>query len=422
MRLPLAVLVTSAALVTAPLGVVQPATAAAPDHARKAAGRTIAYTAWDGASALGKGKLKGLSPKGDALVLSGATGRRSYGGTAYDAGSWTSPWTTPKAGFTELIASWSAKTPGNSWIEVRVRGKAADGARSSWDVLGRWASGDKYVQRTSVPNQDDDLARVNVDTWASASGAGLASYQLQVGVFRKSGAKSKAPRLSTVGAVATKLPGTPVATSTPTGLASGVVLDVPGYSQMIHEGHSPQWGGGGEAWCSPTSTSMVLGYYGALPKPKAYSWVPQRHVDPYVDHAARSTYDHDYDGTGNWPFNTAYAAPLAGHAFVTRMASLREAEKLVAAGIPVVASISFARGTLDGAPISSSNGHLLVIVGFTPSGDVVVNDPAAATNATVRQTYSRAQFENAWLPTSGGLAYVVRDDAHPLPKGGQGSW
>src|SRR3712207_8816990 len=35
--------------------------------------------------------------------------------------------------------------------------------------------------------------------------------------------------------------------------------------------------------------------------------------------------------------------------------------------------------------IPASNGHLLVIVGFEADGDVVVNDPAAATNAEVRR-------------------------------------
>ena len=62
---------------------------------------------------------------------------------------------------------------------------------------------------------------------------------------------------------------------------------------------------------------------------------------------------------------------------MTRLRSLRQAERFIVAGIPLVASISFGPGELDGAPISSTNGHLLVIVGFRRNGDVVVNDPAA---------------------------------------------
>ncbi len=201
-----------------------------------------------------------------------------------------------------------------------------------------------------------------------------------------------------------------------------MVLDVPSYSQMVHEGHYPQWGNGGEAWCAPTSTSMVLGYYDALPKAKAYSFVPDGHVDPWVDLAARATYDADYEGTGNWPFNTAYAATRTGQAFVTRLRSLREAEKFVLAGIPVIASISFGSGQLSNAPISASNGHLLVIVGFAENGDVVVNDPAASRREGVRRTYDRGQFENAWLPKSGGLAFIVTDQAHPLPEGTHSNW
>jgi hypothetical protein len=64
-----------------------------------------------------------------------------------------------------------------------------------------------------------------------------------------------------------------------------------------------------------------------------------------------------------------------------------------------------------------------VIVGFTASGDVVTNDPAAPKAAGVRTTYDRAQFENAWIPKSGGTVYVIHDAAHPLPAApAQANW
>ncbi|WP_435746419.1 peptidase C39 family protein [Nocardioides sp. SYSU DS0663] len=385
---------------------------------RRADVRQVAYQQWDAGRDLRGGRLAGTRvTKGALTTKPEPSARRTLGGTRYDGGHWYSPWTAPGFDLTELIPSWSATTRGNSWIEVSVRGRAPGGKRSSWDVVARWTSGDRFTKRTSVPGQGDDLADVSVDTVRTA---GLASYQLRVTLLEKVGTRAKAA-VDTIGAVASRLPSGSVTTSAP-GVARGVVLDVPQYSQMIHQGHSPQWGGGGQAWCSPTSTSMVLAYYDALPPAKTWSWVGAGHPDPQVDHAARMTYDAQYQGTGNWPFNTAYAAPLADHAFVTRLRSLRDAERLVKAGIPVVVSVSFGSGELSGAPISASNGHLLVVVGFTESGDVVVNDPAASSNAGVRRTYDRGELENAWLPTSGGLAYVIHDDEHPLPRRGQGQW
>jgi hypothetical protein len=192
-------------------------------------------------------------------------------------------------------------------------------------------------------------------------------------------------------------------------------LNVPRYSQMTHRGQYPQYGGGGQAWCSPTSLSMLLGYYRALPSAANYAWVNKSYADPWVDHVARVVYDYGYKGAGNWAFNTAYASNLTADAFVTRLTSLRDAERFIAAGIPLAASISFSRGQLSGAPISATAGHLVVIAGFTANGNVVVNDPAAPNNSSVRRTYDRGQFERAWLTRSSGTVYVVRDAAHPLP-------
>ena len=367
---------------------------------------------------LSDGERSGVRLRQGQLVLKGTAARtRGYRGTRYTVGTWTSAPLAPGFGFTQLVASWSATTPRNSWVEVRVRVTGTTTGR--WLVLGRWASSDRHVRRTSVARQSDAVGRVDVDTWKAASTAGASSYQLQVRLMRRAGARSPSPSVWFVGAVASRLPSSAPATSAP-GVARGVVLDVPRYSQMVHRGEFPQYGGGGEAWCSPTSTAMVLGYYGRLPAPSSYAWAGSG-PDPWVDEVARRTYDHAYEGTGNWPFNTAYAASRGLHAFVTRLRSLAEAEALVAAGIPVIASVSFSRGELAGAPISATAGHLLVIVGFTTSGDVVVNDPAASTSAGVRRTYDRAQLERAWLEGSGGTAYVIHDDAHPLPAS-PGNW
>ena len=379
--------------------------------------RDISFTRFEGA-ALATGTHRGTVATPAGLAFGSATGHREYAGRSYERARWNTPWQTSAFTFTELVASWQARTPGDSWLEVEVRGRNSTGVTSSWDLLGRWTSGDRFVHRTTQSPQSDDLASVDVDTWKTS---GLGSWQLRLSLYRKAG--TTGPTVSALGAVTSRLPRVTTVSVSKPGPTVGTTLDVPSYSQMVHTGHYPQWGGGGEAWCSPTSTSMVLGYYDALPPPRAYRFIPAGHPAPWVDYAARKTYDAAYEGTGNWPFNTAYAAPLAGHAFVTRLRSLREAETFIAAGIPLVASVSWGPGELSGAPVSSSNGHLVVIVGFTGSGDVVVNDPAAPTAAGVRHVYDRAQFENAWLPTSGGLVYVIHDDAHPLPAApAQANW
>ncbi|RHW23584.1 peptidase C39 family protein [Nocardioides immobilis] len=376
--------------------------------------RSITLTRWDSGRQWRRGALAGTAVREGRLAFDQGVTTTTAGGRSYDVARWKSRWVTPGYAFTELIASWSARTPKDSWIAVQVRGRAADGDRTSWDLLGRWASTDRFLRRATVSGQDDDGTRVAVDTWRTS---GLPAFQIRVLLARRAGAPYR-PSLDLATAMTSRVPSSAGATST-AGPARGVVLPAPRFSQMTHNGHYPQWGGGGEAWCSPTSTSMVLAYYDRLPAARRYAWVPDGHPQPWVDHAARMTYDHAYDGTGNWPFNTAYAAPLAGKAFVTRLRSIREAEHFIAAGIPVVVSIAFGPGELDGAPISSSDGHLLVIVGVRDNGNVVVNDPASDSRRRVRRTYARGQLERLWLEASGGLTYVITDPAHPLPNPGQ---
>lgn len=390
--------------------------------------RHITYVQWTANPQFRTGTFQGTEAVGGALRIGTPVARRRYADPhgrptrTYDLGRWISPWRTPGYAFEELVASWDASTPRDSWVQVQVRGRSESGKLSRWYTMANWAAGDATFHRTSVEGQSDGLAYVDVDTLKTKFSMGFTTWRMRVTLLRRSGG-SYSPSVDMVGAMTSLLPDVATVRTSRPGAASGLPpLKVPRYSQMVHRGHYPEYGNGGEAWCSPTSVSMVLGYYRRLPPPTDSAWVGDGHTQPWVDHAARSTYDYAYRGAGNWSFGTAYAATHADAAFVTRFRNLREVERFVAAGIPVVVSIRFTAGELDRAPIRSSNGHLLVVVGFTASGDVIVNDPAAATSRGVRRRYDRGQFEDVWIPESGGLGYVIRDAAHPLPKGRAPNW
>ncbi|GAA1639453.1 peptidase C39 family protein [Kribbella alba] len=402
--------------------------AAAPTFAAKpAAVRDIAYHAWTTSADFAAGTPQGTTVADDSLTIGAPTGTTSYvdpfgdgSARSYDQASWTSPVVQTGFGLTELVGSWNATTPPGTWVEVAMAGQTDLGTTTKWYVLGRWASGDDTaagdIHRTSVPNQGDTNGSVAVDTFVAATGRSLNNWQLKVTLYRLAGT-TQTPAVRSVGAMASRLPADKKVAASPLGGAEGVVLDVPTYSQETHIGHYPQWDGGGEAWCSATSSAMVLDYYGAGPTPAETAWVDPTDADPQVDHAARSVFDYSYDGAGNWPFNTAYAGTRGLDAFVTRLRSLTEAEQFIKAGIPLIASLSFKKGDLPGAGYGT-NGHLMVIVGFDAAGNVVVNDPAShliKSNDEVRTTYDRAAFENAWVPHSGGLVYVVHPASTLLP-------
>lgn len=60
-----------------------------------------------------------------------------------------------------------------------------------------------------------------------------------------------------------------------------------------------------------------------------------------VPEIAAAVFDPNWPGTGNWPFNTAFAGQFPGmRAFVTCMADIAQLEAWVAAGVPPVASVS----------------------------------------------------------------------------------
>ncbi|KRC61391.1 hypothetical protein ASE14_10935 [Agromyces sp. Root81] len=336
---------------------------------------------------------------------------------------------------TEAILSWHAITPPGTWVRLEFSARRADGSWTAWFVLARWSEHDDAAaaaRRTTVSGQRDADASVHADTFVAAEGRAFMAYRIRATFARDAGDADAS--LVTLGAMASALddadPDDGAAPGGRGGIdtfdtfdapeapgARGIALDVPRFSQQLHRGAHLELGGGGEAWCSPTSTAMVLGFWDRLPSARLLAGIAAPNGDPQVVWAAAGCFDHDYGGTGNWSFNAAFAAAHGLEAFVTRLRSLDEAERFIAAGIPLIASVSFTRDELPEAGYVTA-GHLLVIAGFAANGDVVVNDPAAPENAAVRRSYPRAAFERAWLRSvggSGGVVYVMRPAEVPLP-------
>jgi Peptidase_C39 like family len=369
----------------------------------------------------------GVAGDGTALTLGTPAGQRDYhdpfgdsGPRSYDLGLWVSPPQSSRFPVTSIVTSWAAQTPGTSWIGIGVRGRPSDADPwSRWFVMTRWAATDDEIHPTTVPGQSADGVSVDADELQIEPDRAWTSYQARTILFRLAGTDDR-PRLTRLGIMTSAVErGNDAAlplTSKP-GLPDPITLDVPTYSQQLHRDHYPRYDGGGQAWCSPTSVAMILSYFDALPPPHDYAWVEPQSADRFIPYLARSCFDRAYGGTGNWAFNTAFAATRDLEAFVTRLRSLAEAEAFIAAGIPLVMSLAFDEGELDGAGYDSK-GHLMVLAGFTETGDVVVNDPAShreVSNDAVRTVYRRDQVERLWLRSSGGVVYVIHPPYLPLP-------
>jgi hypothetical protein len=364
---------------------------------------------------LSGGSSNGVTGTGPLVLAGSGLTSGSYddpygqSGISYQSGSWTSDWIPVAFPFDELVASWNAETPATTWIKLEMQARGP-GRETKFYTMMTWASGDTDIHRTSLPGQRSADGDVNIDTFKRAAGAApLDSYRLRVTLFQRSGSTAT-PKVQMLAAMVS----TPFKYGIPSPFdGSAIDLQVPGLSQEVHKGEFPQYDGGGEAWCGPTSTAMVLGALGASPSDDELERFPgPGYGDPQVDYAARYTYDWNYKGAGNWPANVAYASRFGLEGFVTRLRSLSEAQRFIVASIPLVASIN---GELPGFLFGKTNGHLLVIRGFDANGNVIANDPAAKTNELVRKTYGRADFERVWLGGSGGIVYAIFPRGKPLP-------
>ena len=330
-----------------------------------------------------------------AIVLSAAlTIIRLAGGRSTD---FTSEVHAAARPFTSAVASWNVLTPAGSWIETHLRVRI--GQRfTRWYDMGHWSRTTHGDHRHSVKSQDDADGSVGTDTLSLRTPAD--AWQVQV--LMHAGQGGKPPVLSLVAITTNESEAdTQARPKTRASPAWGRELGVPERTQRVDE--SPDaLAGGGDSWCSPTSVSMVMAYWAAtLHHPQ---W------DVAVPEAASDTYDPVYRGCGNWPFNVAFASERGLAGWVERLPSLSSMDRYLLAGVPLVASIRVEPGALAGSPYAKTEGHLLVVRGFTPTGDVITNDPYALPGH-IRIIYQRAQFDRVWMGGSGGIVYVIAPPA-----------
>ncbi|MEO7130008.1 MAG: peptidase C39 family protein [Dermatophilaceae bacterium] len=368
--------------------------------------------------------------------------------TTFQARSWESPVVASSFPGRELVPSWNARTPTAAWLLIEAR-VDSDLGWTPWFTVARWAEHDLrspgvagrastgvaqqapasatadpapevsgVVTRTTLPGQDFEAGRVVTDTYRSAPHHPFSNWQLRVTALttKDQPTDDDWPKVSLVAGMVSAFDGSDDEPPHSPSSRTSRELAVPPLSQRLHADTYPDWDSGGQTWCSPTSTTMLLSYWGLEPSAAESAWVGHD-TDPAVVHAVRHVFDPAYGGAGNWAFNTAYAATRGLRAYVTRLRDLTEAEQFIAAGIPLAVSVSFEADELDGAGYGTA-GHLLTVIGFTEGGDVISNDPSSheiPDNTEVRAVYHRDQFERAWLRGSQGLTYVMHPPHVALP-------
>lgn len=262
----------------------------------------------------------------------------------------------------ELVLSWNADTPPGTGLKFEVRATEPSPATRFY-TLGLWATDAAQQPRESVRNQKDDHGEVQTDTLVLSQPARAAQVRV---TFTGSGAALPALRFIGLSVCDSHAQLEPLS---PNQAAWGRDLPVPERTQVVYPD-------GVNAWCSPTSLSMLLAFWAEK--------LDRRDLDLEVPAVAAAVNDPQWPGTGNWAFNVAFAGSLPGlRAFVTRLSDVSELEDWIAAGVPVAASVSY--NLLRGLAREPADGHLVVVRGFTATGDPIVNDPG--TGHEIRRSF-----------------------------------
>ena len=199
---------------------------------------------------------------------------------------WLSPKLKTEINWNELVVSWNADAPAGTWLKIEASAVLTNHSTKFY-VMGLWTRDDQPFPRTSVAHQKDEDGDVKVDTLTLFQCATAAQIRLTLG-----GTNGLQPTLKFLGLAVCNTNVTP-AILPPNRAAWRKIIPTPERSQQSYPG--------GNGWCSPTSLSMALARWGTV----------AHRTDWNLDapETAAGVFDHGfYHPTGNWSFNTGFAA------------------------------------------------------------------------------------------------------------------
>ncbi len=308
--------------------------------------------------------------------------------------------------WSEAILSWNTSAPDSAQFEFEAAPQF-EGVAPRFYPMGSWGLAKEPYRRKSLKQEFDPQVSIDTDTLVLKQP--VTSLRVRIKIL---GAQTPTPNWIKFLAVSCSGPKTQAsipspnpATPPPKTLESHpreplgtsparepIQLLVPALSQLDYPD--------GKAWCSPTSLTMTLNYWGKK--------LHREDLLVNVPRTAAAVFDPDWGGTGNWSFNAAFAGTFPGmRAYVTRFEMLAQIETCVRLGVPVIASVSYNR--LKGLDKGGS-GHLVVCIGFEQNGDPILNDPG--TSVEIKRSIPKARFKAAWAESKNTVYIICPEEQH----------
>jgi len=278
-----------------------------------------------------------------------------------------------------VIPCFSASVASPFTYRFTARAELPDGTRTRWRSVSRiGASPDEVVP----PGEGTDIGPV----FNAVIGAFFIKRKIRCLHMRVTVSTSDARELAQAPSVIS-ISLSPNAPRLGPGSVRGtfpVDIPVPGRSQMVERASLRS------RICAPTNVAMVMDFFG---------------LDANTGDVAARAYHAATDRYGVWQENIRAASGWGFLGYVGRFPSWYEACSLLRQAVPIIASIRYGAGQLEGSPLTSTDGHLVTICGFSNSR-VRVNDPAGISSKDVSREYRVEQFQSAWFG-SGGVGLVL---------------